>query len=673
MDNRVNRLLAEWDGPLGSPSFMLFRSDDFIPACKMAIASHNEELAAIGGSEAPADFDNVVGALERSGKTLGQVRRVFWTLASAQATPAIRAIEGEMSSLLSSHGTAISHDAALFSRIAAVYAARGSAGLTPEQQRLVENTYSSFVRGGAGLPQAAKTRFAEIEARLAELSVKFGQNVLAATNAWTMALGPEDLAGLPQSLCNAAGSRAAGAGDAGRYHFTLNRTDYEGFLAFSERRDLRERLWRAFTSRCDGGEHDNWAGIVETLALRAERAQLLSYPDYASYQLGDSMAKTPDAALALLMQLWEPAKIRAREEAIELQRLIEAGGETFTLAPWDWRFYAETVRRDRFALDGAAIQQHLRLDRVRSAAFDVASRLYGLRFARREDIASYHPDAWVWEVTRNDGSIVGLLLTDYLARPEKHGGAWMGSLRVQEKLAATVLPITYLVASFASAPPPDTAATRLSLDEARTLFHEFGHALHGLLSDVTYPSLSGTAVARDFVEFPSKIMENWIVSREVLGALSVPTELIDAIRRAETYGQGFATVELVSCALIDLALHRGAAHGADPKHFTQAELARLGAPEAIGLRHRLPYFTHVFDGGYASAYYSYLWSEVLDADAFAAFVEAGNLFDPATAARFQAEVLSQGDKRDPMESFIAFRGRRPDGRSLMEARGLASV
>ncbi|MBV1687769.1 M3 family metallopeptidase [Novosphingobium sp. G106] len=673
MNETANPLLAAWDGPLGSPPFDAILPEDFISACKQAIASHDEELAAIVTCTAPANFDDVIAALERSGATLARIRRLFWTLASAQATPAIRAIEGEMSALLSSHGTAISHDAALFSRIAAVYADRGSAGLTAEQKRLVENTYASFVRGGAALAEGAKARFADIDARLAELSVMFGQNVLAATNAWTLSLGEEDLAGLPQSLRDAAAARALAAGEAGQYYFTLDRTDYEGFLAFSARRDLRERLWRAFTSRCDGGGYDNWPGIAETLALRHERAQLLGYPDYAAYQLDDSMAKTPDAALALLMQLWEPAKVRAAEEAAELQRFIEADEETFALAPWDWRFYAERVRRDRFALDGAAIQQHLRLDRVRSAAFEVAGRLYGLHFARREDIATYHPDAWVWEVLREDGSTVGLLLTDYLARPEKHGGAWMGSLRVQEKLDGPILPIAYLVANFASAPPPDTAATRLSLDEARTLFHEFGHALHGLLSDVTYPSLSGTAVARDFVEFPSKFMENWIISREVLGSLGVAPQLIDAIRRAETYGQGFATLELVSCALIDLALHSDSARGADPEQFVEAELERLSMPGVIGLRHRLPYFTHVFDGGYASAYYSYLWSEVLDADAFAAFVEAGDLFDPATASRFKAEVLAQGDKRDPMESFVAFRGRRPDGGPLMQARGLANV
>ena len=673
MNRQLNRLLEPWNGPLGAPPFAELRADDFLPALKSAIAIHSAELAAITSDPAPPDFDNSIAAIERSGGALARVRRLFWTLASAQASDAIRAIEAEMSALMSAHGTAISHDAALFARVARVFAERRTSGLTAEQQRLVENSYHGFVRGGAGLAPDAKARFADVDARLAQLSVLFGQNILASTNAWTMALDETDLDGLSPFLRTAAAARAAAAGDDGRYHFTLDRTDYESFLAFSRRRDLRERIWRAFVGRSDGGAHDNWPVITEILALRDERARLLGFGDYASYKLDDSMARTPEAALALLLQLWEPARQRASEEARELQALIGSDGESFALEPWDWRFYAERVRRDRYALDGGAVSAHLRLDKVRAAAFEVAARLYGLAFRRREDIAGYHPDVWAWEVSDAAGSPIGLLFTDYLARREKHGGAWMGSLRVQEKLDGDIRPIVYLVANFASAPPPDTAATRLSLDEARTLFHEFGHALHGLLSDVTYPSLSGTAVARDFVEFPSKMMENWIVSPEVLGALGVPAALVGAIRRAETYGQGFATVELVSCALIDLALHSASGAGKPAAAFVEAELSRLRMPAAIGMRHRLPGFSHVFDGGYASAYYSYLWSEVLDADAFEAFAEAGDIFDSATARRFRKEILAPGDGRDPMESFVAFRGRRPDAEALMRARALTSA
>ncbi|BBF68041.1 M3 family metallopeptidase [Sphingomonas bisphenolicum] len=672
-DPHANPLLQSWDGPLGAPPFDKVRDEDFLPAFETAMALHRDEISAIAGDDAPATFDTVVAALERSGEPLARVRRLFWTLSSAQGTPAIRAIEGQVSAMLSAHGTAISHNAILAAKVATVHAARHDAGLTPAQIRLVESSHAGFRRGGAALTPLQKDRFAAIDARLSALAVQFGHHVLAATADWVLDLGPDDLAGLPSGLCDAAAGRAAAKGQVGRYHVTLDRTDYESFLTFSARRDLREALWRAFTDRCDGGAHDNWLVIAETLALRQERAALLGYADHAHYALEDSMAHDPAAAADLLAQLWEPGKRRAAEEAAELQALIDADGGGFALAPWDWRFYAEKVRRDRYALDGGAVAEHLRLDAVRQAAFDSAARLYGLTFTRRADIAGYHPDVWAWEVGDATGAPVGLLFTDYLARPEKHGGAWMGSLRVQEAMDGDVRPVVYLVANFAAAPPPDTAATRLSIDEARTLFHEFGHALHGLLSRVTYPSQSGTAVARDFVEFPSKFMENWIVSRDVLSGFGVPDALIDAIRQAEAYGQGFATVELIGCALVDLAMHRSVGAAANPRAFVAAELERLGMPPEIGLRHRVPYFTHIFDGGYASAYYSYAWSEALDADAFEAFLATGDIFDPALAARFRAEILAAGDSRDPMESFRAFLGRAPDPSALMRARHLVDA
>ncbi|WP_088182252.1 M3 family metallopeptidase [Sphingobium sp. Z007] len=672
-DAHANALLQPWDGPLGAPPFDQVREDDFLPAFETAMAWHRDEIAAIAQGSAPATFDTVIAALERSGAPLARVRRLFWTLSSAQGTPGIRAIEGQVSAMLSAHGTAISHDAAIAAKVAAVHAGRHDMGLTAEQIRLVESSHAGFRRGGAELAPAQKERFAAIDTRLSALAVQFGHNVLAATGDWVLDIGPDDLAGLPSGLCDVAAGRAAAKGQAGRYHVTLDRTDYESFLTFSARRDLREALWRAFTDRCDGGAHDNWPVIAETLALRQERAALLGYADHAHYALEDSMAHDPAAAADLLAQLWEPGKRRAAEEAAELQALIDAEGGGFALAPWDWRYYAERVRRDRYALDGGAVADHLRLDAVRQAAFGTAARLYGLTFTRRADIAGYHPDVSAWEVGDAAGAPVGLLFTDYLARLGKHGGAWMGSLCVQEAMDGDVRPVVYLVANFAAAPPPDTAATRLSIDEARTLFHEFGHALHGLLSRVTYPSQSGTAVARDFVEFPSKFMENWIVSRDVLSGFGVPDALIDAIRKAESYGQGFATVELISCALVDLAMHRSSDASADPRAFVAAELERLGMPPEIGLRHRFPYFTHIFDGGYASAYYSYAWSEALDADAFEAFVAAGDIFDSTLATRFRDEILAAGDSRDPMDSFRAFLGRAPDASALMRARHLVDA
>lgn len=672
-DHLTNALLRPWDGPLGAPPFALVRAEDFLPALKVATAWHRAEVIGIAEQAETPTFENTIAALERSGEALGRVRRLFWTLSSAHAAAGIRAIEAEVSALLSAHSTVINHNAALAKRIAAVHALRHDAGLTPAQVRLVDSSYAGARRSGAALGAEHKERFAAIQSRLSDLSVKFGHNVLAATADWILDLGEDDLAGLPPSQRDAAAARAAAAGAPGRFHVTLDRTDYESFLSFSTRRDLREKLWRAFTGRCNGGEHDNWPIIAEILALRHERAILLGYADHAHYALEDSMAHTPAAALALLEQLWEPGKRRAAEEAAELQALIDAEGGAFTLAAWDWRFYAEQVRRSRYALDGAAVAKHLRLDAVRQAAFDTAARLYGLSFTRREDIPGYHPDVWAWEVRDKATGPVGLLFTDYLARPEKHGGAWMGTLRVQEAMDGAVLPVVYLVANFAGAPPPDTGTTRLSIDEARTLFHEFGHALHGLLSRVTYPSQSGTAVARDFVEFPSKLMENWIVSKEVLSGFGVPETLIEAIRSALSYGQGFATTELIGCSLIDLAIHTCEQASADPRAFVVSELERLGMPPAVGLRHRLPYFTHIFDGGYASAYYSYAWSETLDADAFEAFAASGGIFDARLAERFRKEILSVGDTRAPMASFYAFLGRAPDPEALMRARNLIDV
>ena len=661
---RPNILLEPWPEPYGAPPFDRLDAADFLPALEAGIAQQRAEIAAITGNPAPPDFDNTLAALERSGAALSRVRRLFWTLSSAQSDEAIRAIEADVSALLTRHGTAIGHDPALFARIAAVW--RNRERLDPEQRRLAETSYRGFVRGGAALDPAAKARFAEIDARLAALSVAFGQNVLAATNAWEMVLEEDDLAGLPADLRAAAARRA---GRAGQFAFTLDRTDFEGFLTFSDRRDLRERIWRAFNGRCDGGAHDNNPLIVEIVGLRRESARLLGYPGYPEYQLEDSMAHTPDAAEALLMRVWAPARAQAIEEAKALQALIDADGGGFILAPWDWRYYAERIRRERFDLDAAAVAAHLRLGAVRDAAFGAASRLYGLRFEQRGELPGYHPDVDGWAVTNPAGGPVGLLYTDYYARSEKHGGAWMGSLRVQEKMDGVVRPIVYTVANFAKAPVP--ADSRLSLDEARTLFHEFGHALHALLSNVTYPSLAGTAVARDFVEFPSKFMEHWAVAPEALRGFGLDEALIEAVGRADSFGQGFATVEFLASAIVDLALHRSDTDDVDPTAFEREMLARLEMPEAIPMRHRLPFFTHVFDGGYASAYYSYLWSEVLDADAFAAFTERGDIFAPDLAARFRDEVLAHGDARDPMESYIAFRGRAPDEGPLLRARGLA--
>ena len=660
-------LLEEGDLPFGAPAFDRIVADAVLPALDAAIVAATAEIAAIANDAAAPTFENTVVALERAGAGLARVRRIFWTLAGAQATDAIRAIEGEVSARLTRYATAVSHDTRLFARIDAVWRARDSLVLDEAQGRLLADSHRGFVHGGALLGANAKARFAAIDEELAALSTRFGQNVLACGADWSLLLSADQCDGLPEATIAAMHARAASREQDGHL-LTLDRGDVEAFLTFGRDRSLRETVWRAFVTRCDGGAHDNRAAIDAILALRHERAALLGYASYADYAIADSMAKTPDAAEALLMRVWSPAVAQAAAEATTLQQI--ADGDGVTLAAWDWRFYAERVRRDRYALDGAAVKAHLTLAGVRDAAFAVAGRLYGLNFTPRPDLPGWHPDVCAWLVADADGAPRGLLYTDYYARQEKHGGAWMGAIRVQEALDGRVLPIVYTVANFARA--PDGAETGLSIDEARTLFHEFGHALHALLSDVVFPSQSGTAVARDFVEFPSKVMEHWIVAPQVLAELGVPPELVAAIGHADAFGQGFATVEFVASAILDMALHRATDVAPDSAAIAAAALARIGMPALIAPRHGLTHFAHVFDGGYAASYYSYLWSEVLDEDAFAAFVASGDLFDPALAARLREEVLARGDTRDPMASFVAFRGREPDEAPLLRARGLTA-
>jgi peptidyl-dipeptidase Dcp len=660
-------LLDESTLAFGAPDFAAITPEAFLPAFRRAIPEAAAELDAIAGDPAAPDFANTVEAMERVGARLARVRRIFFTLTSAQATLALRAIEPEVSTILTEHGIAVAHDPRLFARVRAVWAQREALGLDEAQQRLLHDSYHGFVDGGADLDAADKARYAEIAQQLSALSITFGQNVMAAAADWEMLLDGSDLDGLPDVIRTAAAARAAARGATGRYLLTLDRGDAEAVLTFSRRRDLRERMWRAFTARCDGGAHDNRGLVDQILALRHEHAALLGYGCYADYALSDSMAKTPEAASGLLMRVWEPALRQIATEQAELEPLAAADG--IALAPWDWRFYAEQVRRARYALDGSAVKAHLTLGKVRAAAFASAGRLYGLRFERRGELPGWHPDVQAWAVSEQDGTALGLLYTDDFARAEKHGGAWMGSLRVQEKLDGPVLPIVYLVANFARA--PDGAETGLSIDEARTSFHEFGHALHALLSDVTYPSQAGTAVARDFVEFPSKFMEHWIVAAETLGALGLPDTLVAAIGHADDFGQGFATIEFLASAIVDLELHRHNAPVADAVAVAARILSDAEMPALIAPRHGLTHFTHVFDGGYAARYYSYLWAEVLDADAFAAFTEQGDIFDPVLAERFRRDVLARGNARDPAASFIAFRGRPPEETALILDRRLA--
>lgn len=658
---KLNPFLAAWNGPEGAPDFQAFRTEDFLSAFETAIAESKAEIAAISANEAEPDFDNTILALERSGEKLARVKRLFWMLSSANSDDSIRGIEADVSAMLTAFGSEIGHDATLFSRVKAVWRERSR--LAPEQARLTEKSFKGFVSSGAALPQMDKQRLADIANQLSALSVKFGQNVLAATNACEIVLAADQIAGIPSDFIEIAAARAAGKGLQGQYVFVLDRGQFEALLTFADDRSVREKAWRAFTGRCQSGEHDNLPIIAEIVALRQEQAALLGFANYADFALEDSMAETPAAAEGLMIRVWSPALKQAEREQAALQAMAD-----HKLEAWDWRYFADRVRRQSYAYDAAAIRSQLSLDKVRSAAFAAAERLYGLSFQKRPDVSVYHADVQAWSVKDRDDASVGLLFTDYIARTEKHGGAWMGSLRVQEKMDADVRPIVYTVANFSGS--GGEANIFLSLDEARTLFHEFGHALHGLLSDVTYPSLAGTSVARDFVEFPSKLMEHWIAAPEALRNLGVPGDLVDAVRRADAFGQGFATVEFLASALIDLKLHQGRNAPTDIAMFETESLNALGAPAAIGMRHKLAYFTHVFDGGYASCYYSYLWSEVLDADVFEAFEAAGDIFDADLALKVRREVLAPGDSRDPMDSFMAFRGRAPDESALLRSRCL---
>jgi peptidyl-dipeptidase Dcp len=545
--------------------------------------------------------------------------------------------------------------------------------------RLLERTYTRFHRAGAGLSEEAKKRMAEINERLAHLGTTFSHHLLGDEQDWFLELSETDCGGLSDSFVAAAKAAGEERGMAGKALLTLSRSSVEPFLKSSTRRDLREKVFKAFTARGDNGnDNDNTAVIVEILALREESAKLLGFPTYAAYRLEDSMAKTPEAVRGLLERVWKPARARALADRDELQALITEDGGNFALAPWDWRYYAEKLRRRRANFDDAAIKPYLALDHMIEAAFDCATRLFGVTFTERQDIPVWHPDVRVWEVNDAAGRHKALFYGDYYARSSKRSGAWMTSLRDQQKLDGEVVPLILNVCNFAKG--ADGQPSLLSPDDARTLFHEFGHGLHGMLSNVTYPSLSGTSVFTDFVELPSQLYEHWQEQPAVLQRFArhyqtgepLPEDLLRRFLAARKFNQGFATVEFVSSALIDLEFHtQPATASRDVRAFERAELEKIGMPEEIAMRHRPQQFGHIFSGDhYASGYYSYMWSEVMDADAFGAFEEAGDIFDPAVAKRLHDDIYSSGGSRDPEDAYIAFRGREPEPDALLRRRGL---
>ncbi|MGA7803904.1 M3 family metallopeptidase [Bradyrhizobium sp.] len=675
----ANPLLVAWQTPHQTPPFSEIRPEHFLPAFEQAFFDHAAEIAAITHDPAAPDFANTIIALERSGKLLDKVSAVFYDLVSAHSNPEILEIDKEVSLRMARHWNPILMNGVLFGRIALLHDHRKGLELTGEQMRLLERTYTRFHRAGAGLSEDAKKRMAEINERLAQLGTTFSHHLLGDEQGWFLELSEDDRAGLPDSFVAAAKADAEERGMAGKAIVTLSRSAVEPFLKSSSRRDLREKLFKAFTARGDNGNaNDNNAIIPEILALREESAKLLGFPTFAAYRLEDSMAKTPEAVRGLLERVWKPARARALADRDELQGLIAEEGGNFKLAPWDWRYYAEKLRQRRANFDDAAIKPYLALDNMIEAAFDCASRLFGVSFTERKDIPVWHPDVRVWEVTDKEGRHKALFYGDYFARPSKRSGAWMTSLRDQQKLDGEVTPLILNVCNFAKG--ADGQPSLLSPDDARTLFHEFGHGLHGMLSNVTYPSLSGTSVFTDFVELPSQLYEHWQERPEVLQRFArhyqsgeaLPEDLLQRFLAARKFNQGFATVEFVSSALIDLEFHSQPAAGiTDVRAFERAEMDKIGMPEEIALRHRPQQFGHVFSGGYyAAGYYSYMWSEVMDADAFGAFEEAGNIFDPAVAKRLHDDIYSSGGSLDPEAAYIAFRGREPEPDALLRRRGL---
>ncbi len=679
----TNELLGTWFSERDLPDFTKLEPGHFAPALEAAMAEHLAEIDAIADASAAATFANTIEPLERAGLRLSRTASVFWVMASADTNPALQELERDLSPKFAAHFDKITTNRPLFERVETVWNARDGAGLTDEQARVLERTYESFVRSGAQLEGAERERMSAIKKRLAELGTAFSQNVLADEAAFMLPLHDEaDLAGLPDGLRQAMAAAAAERETDAPYVVTLSRSLIEPFLMFSERRDLREKAYAAWISRGDNGNGtDNNAIIAETLALRKEFADLLGFATYADYRLANTMAESPANVNELLETVWPHAVGRALEERDSLEAEARRAGQNIEMEGWDWRYWAERVRRSNYDLDEAEVKNYLPLEGVIAAAFAVANRLFGLTFEPRDDIRAYHPDVRAFTVKDRAGNEVGLFLGDYFARASKRSGAWMTAFRSQERLREATTPIILNVMNFAK--PAPGAPALLSFDDARTLFHEFGHGLHGLLSDVTYPSLSGTSVERDFVELPSQLYEHWLYEPAVLKEFArhhetgepMPDALIEKLKAAENFNQGFQTVEYLACALVDMGLHSPAYDGSeDPKAFEERMLAAIGMPREIAMRHRPPHFLHVFAGsGYAAGYYSYMWSEVLDADAFQAFLDNGDIFDPETAKNLHEYIYGAGGTRRGRDAYLAFRGRLPSVDGLLRQRGLSAV
>ncbi len=675
--------LVTWNGQNGLPKFDAVKDEDFAPAFEAALLSHEQEIDAIAGNPQAPTFENTVTALEIAGDELSRISALFWNKAGAHTNGVIQALEREIAPKMSRHYSKIGMNEALFKRIDTLWETREALSLTGEEKRVLERHWKGFVRSGAKLQKDRQERLAAINEELAGLGAKFGQNVLADEKSWKLLLSTDDeLSGIPGFLRDAMAGAARDHGEDGKFAVTLSRSIIEPFLTFSERRDLREQAFRAWVARGEnGGDTDNRATVRRTLELREEKAQLLGYKNFAAYKLDDTMAKTPDAVNGLLGQVWEKAVLRAGEEEAELAAIIAAEGKNHEVMPWDWRHYAEKLRAQKFSFSETELKPYLQLEKIIDACFDVANRLFAIRAVEIKGVAAYHPDVRVFEIRDDKGDLKAMFLGDYFARPSKRSGAWMSSFQSQHKLPlknGTVgeIPIIYNVCNFAK--PAEGKPALLSLDDARTLFHEFGHALHGMLSDVTYPSVSGTGVSRDFVELPSQLYEHWLTVPEILEKYALhyetgapmPKALLDKVLAAQTFNAGFSTVEFTSSAIVDMAFHTRDSVG-DPMVVQGEVLSALNMPKSIVMRHATPHFQHVFSGdGYSAGYYSYMWSEVLDADAFSAFEETGNPFDGEMARKLKENIYSVGGSIDPEEAYLAFRGKMPSPDAMLLKRGL---
>ena len=675
-----NPLLSVWAGPYGGiPPFDKVKVEHFKPALEVAMTENLAEIDKIAGNSAAPTFENTIAELERTGSALDRVTTVYYIWNGTMSTPEMRNIEREMGPKLAAFNDKITQNEALFRRIETVYNAREKSNLTPEQKRLAWRYYTNFVRAGAKLGAAEKKRLSEINQQLAGLYTKFGQNLLAdETDQFLVLKNESELAGLPQSLRDAAAQTAASKGLKDAWVIANTRSSVDPFLTYSDRRDLREKVWKMFVNRGDNADkNDNNALISEILQLRAERAKLLGFETHAHWRLDNVMAKTPERAMELMEAVWKPAVARVKEEVADMQSLANKEGAKITIEPWDYRYYAEKVRKERYDLDQNEVKQYLQLEKLREGMFWVAGELFNFNFTPITNVPVYHPDVRVWEVTdKTSGKHIGLWYFDPYAREGKRSGAWMNAYRNQERMDKEITTIVSNNSNFVKGKPGEPIL--ISWDDATTLFHEFGHALHGLSSNVTYPSLSGTSVARDYVEFPSQLLEHWLSTPEVLQKFAlhyetgkpIPQNLVDRIAKASTFNKGFETVEYLASALVDMKLHLAGSTKIDADKFERETLAELGMPREIVMRHRTPQFGHVFSGdGYSAGYYSYLWSDVLTADAFGAFTEGKGAYDKAVGERLIKNVFSVGNTIDPAEGYRKFRGRDPQIEALMKKRG----